>query len=130
MVTSRRLEALDYELLLSSLQKDKYHRDTTTMFFVEPKTICNVYEDTSGPILFLRGKAEGTTLRLDIQFVSNDDHRRNLKAMVIGFPLLVENARQSGFEKVYFESETPALVAFSQKRLGFVATGRILERVI
>lgn len=122
-MTYRILEPTDYGLLSSSLATDAFHADTNAMFFIEPETICTVYEDEKGPVLFLRGKAFEKNgykcIRLDIQFVFNTDGRRNLKVMSEGFPELANKAQVNGFAAIVFESSTPILRKFCIKRLGF-----------
>lgn len=123
MITNRFLQVEDYALLSASLTTDEYHTTTTPLFFVEPETICLVYEDEKGPVLFLRGKATDIenkrVLQLDIQYVSNSDGRRNIRTMLDGFPVLVAKAKLNGFNEITFNSDVPLLRAFCTKRLGF-----------
>lgn len=136
MITSRRLQAEDYDLLASSLAKDEYHITTDPMFFVEPDTITLVYEDKTGPVMFVRGKGiareDGTnTLQLDIQFCNNYDGRRNIRTMLEGFPPLIEKARANHFVEVQFDSSAPLLRKFCVERLGFIeSTGQTLRYVV
>src|ERR1700679_1136998 len=99
MITDRLYEEDDYHLLGLSLSQDKYHTETTPEFFTEPGTMCKVYEDESGPVLFVKGSP---VLRLDIQFVSNDDGRRNIKVMREGLPPLAQRARENGYKEIVF----------------------------
>jgi len=121
----RRLEQNDYELLAVSLLADEYHSETPPEFFYDPDAVCNVYEDADGPVLFLRGQAisigsdEKKVIRLDIQYLNNNDFRRNMKTMLEGFPLLEKKARESGFSGFVFHSTSPLLRKFCIKRLGF-----------
>jgi hypothetical protein len=120
----RRLEQNDYELLATSLLTDEYHSETPPEFFYDPDAICNVYEDDDGLVLFLRGQAvslgsDKKIIRLDIQYLNNNDFRRNMKTMLEEFPKLEENARQNGFSGFVFHSTSPLLRKFCIKRLGF-----------
>lgn len=123
MIMSRLITNNDYDLLATSLLVDEYHSDTPPSFFYEPNTVCNVYEDELGPILFVRGQAlllsDKKFIRLDIQYLDNNDGKRNLKAMIKGFPELESNAKSNGFSGFIFESTAPLLRAFCIKRLGF-----------
>lgn len=119
MVTDRLYEDEDYHLLELSLSKDEHHTGTTPEFFTEPGTMTKVYEDVHGPVLFVRGSP---VLRLDIQFVSNDDGRRNIKTMLEGLPPLAQKARENGFRELVFNTSSPLLKAFCMKRLGFQET--------
>ena len=99
-----------------SLSQDKYHTTTTPEFFTRPGTMCKVYEDGQGPVLFVRGSS---VLRLDIQFVSNEDGRRNIKVMQEGLPPLAQKARENGYTEIVFNTTSPLLKAFCTKRFGF-----------
>jgi hypothetical protein len=116
MVTDRLFEQTDFTLLAESLTRDPFHTTTTPEFFSQPGTICKVYQDEAGPILFVRGSK---SLRLDIQFVSNDDIERNRKAMLDGFLPFAEKAKQNGFTEIVFNTDNPLLERFCIKRLGF-----------
>lgn len=135
MVNYRLLHAEDYELLVSSLAHDEYHTTMSPAFFVEPETLTNVYEDEDGPVMFVRGKGytdeDGMGLRLDIQYVSNEDRRRNRRVMLEGFSGLVSRAKANGFKKITFDSDVPLLRAFCVRRLGFrEKSGQTLEFVL
>jgi hypothetical protein len=117
MVTDRLLNLTDYPLLKTSLQDDSNHQDTTPEFFSQPGTLTKVYEDDQGPVMFVRA---AKSLRLDIQYVSNADVKRNMKAMLVGFDILAKRAKDNGFTEVCFQSNSPFLKAFCIKRFGFV----------
>ena len=123
MITCRPITKDDYEMLAISLLADEYHFETPAEFFYEQDSVCSVYEDDSGPILFVRGQAlllsDRKFIRLDIQYLDNNDGKRNLKAMMKGFPELADNAKTNGFSGFIFESTAPLLRAFCIKRLGF-----------
>jgi hypothetical protein len=125
MVTNRYITYDDYKLLESSLLSDEYHKDTPASFFYEKGTITSVYEDEKGPICFVRGQPifeNGIAIiRLDIQYINNNDSKRNLKAMLSGFPVLEEKAKANGFAGFFFVSDAQLLRAFCIKRLGFIA---------
>lgn len=116
MMTSRPIDPTDKELLHASLTDDRYHTTTTTDFFYAPGSVCNVYEDEQGPVLFCRGSK---ALRLDIQFVNNRDFRRNRDVLINGFPNMMEKARANGFTEIIFCSNSPLLVRFCKHTLGF-----------
>lgn len=116
MVTDRLLEESDLPLLELSLSKDEHHTTTTPEFFTEPGTITKVYEDELAPILFVRGTP---VLRLDIQYVSNDDFERNKTAMLEGFPSLAQKAKEHGFKEIVFNTRSRALSVFCKRHFGF-----------
>ena len=123
MITSRYIEEKDYEMLSDSLLQDEYHQDTGIDFFLEPGTVCSLYCDEAGPICFVRGKVlfefGVAAIQLDIQYLNNLDHRRNMKAMVEGFAVLEKNAKANKFSGFIFNSNVPLLRKFCVKRLGF-----------
>lgn len=117
MVTDRLFDAqTDYNLLEVSLSKDEHHTTTRPEFFTEPGTVTKVYEDQQGPIMFVRGTP---ALRLDIQYVDNDDFERNKAAMIEGFPAFVERARVNGWKELIFNTQSRALRIFCKRQFGF-----------
>lgn len=128
MITNRFITEDDYPLLAQRIMLDEYHsRDTFPGFFYADGTVCTVYEDETGPILFLRGKPiiheKIGMIQLDIQFVDNSDGRRNLKAMTVGFPELEAKARENQWAGFFFTSTSHLLRRFCVKRLGFKEYG-------
>jgi hypothetical protein len=124
MVTNRYLEEKDIPLLTESLKNDEFHQGTTAEFFQEKDTVCSVYEDEEGPVLFLRGQVIDyynhlKIIRLDIQYLNNKDARRNMRVMLEGFPELELKAKENGFQGFFFISNVPLLRKFCVKRLGF-----------
>src|ERR1700743_501744 len=75
VITDRFIEQKDLPLLAISLENDEHHKGTTPEFFTELGTVTKVYEDELGPICFVRG---AKALRLDIQYVDNNDKKRNM----------------------------------------------------
>lgn len=117
MITDRMFDAeQDFNLLELSLSKDEHHKTTTPEFFTEPGTLTKVYEDEQGPILFVRGTP---VLRLDIQYVSNEDFARNKTAMLEGFPALAQKARENGFKEIAFQTNSRVLARFCKHNFGF-----------
>lgn len=116
MITDRLFQVSDLPLLELSLAKDEHHVGTQPEFFTQIGTIAKVYEDEKGPILFVRG---AKALRLDIQYVSNDDTERNKAAMMQGFDGLVRKARENGFSEVIFSTNSRALAIFCKRHFGF-----------
>ena len=127
MIISRLLNKYDYGQIQASLNSDEFHNDTMADFFYEEGTISLVYEDDNGPILVVRGKPvlhEGIgIIQLDIQYFSNKDAKRNMRAMLEGFPELERKARENGFAGFFFISNGPLLRKFCIRRLGFQEFG-------
>lgn len=128
MVTDRLLQEYDESLLKESLERDVYHTTTTPEFFTEEGTLTKVYELDSTPVLFARASK---SLRLDLQFVDNNDARKNIKVMLEGFPEIIERARANGFREVIFNTSSELLEKFCRERLGFTKVdGQELRRAL
>jgi hypothetical protein len=122
------MEASDIPLLAVSLAQDEHHKGTEPEFFTAPGTVTKVYEDEQGTICFVRGTK---ALRLDIQYVDNDDVKRNMKAMLEGFDKLVEKAKANGFTEICFSTNSNVLKRFCEKYFGFEAVeGNELRKFI
>ena len=120
MITSRTIKIEDYNLLANSLLLDEYHKDTSPGFFYADGTVCSVFEDEKGIVLFARGKfLEGGFIALDIQFLNNQDAKRNMRTMLEGFPIVEKRAKEKGFLGFIFESQVLLLRKFCVRRLGF-----------
>lgn len=123
MVTSRYLEEKDYLLLSKSLENDPYHKDTDLSFFLEEGTVCSVFEYDGNPVLFVRGKPiyykDYTMIQLDIQYLNNEDTKKNIKVMLEGFPNIEKRAKENKFSGFFFISNVKLLRKFCIKYLGF-----------
>lgn len=126
-ITHRLLTQEDYSNLELTLALDIEHPTTTPEFFYNPRSVCSVYEDLQGPVLYARGSK---ALRLDLHYCNNMDAKRNLTAMMEGFPALVFNAQQNGFNSILFDSTSSLLRRFCIKRLGFEESPNELRKDI
>ena len=127
MFSSRLIERGDEQLLNDSLQRDSFHNGTMPAFFYDIGTICNVYEDEEGPVLFCRG---AKALRLDIQYVNNLDIKRNRQMMLEGFPAMEAKAKAAGFTEIIFFSNSSLLTRFCKQTLGFRDVAGELRKLI
>jgi hypothetical protein len=116
MVTDRRFEQADFPLLAESLARDPFHTTTQPEFFTQPGTTAKVYEIDGKPVMFVRG---APALRLDIQFVDNNDAERNRQVMLDQFDAFAERAKANGFTEIIFCTESPILKAFCKRRFKF-----------
>lgn len=134
MVFDRFMVPEDLPILEMSLAIDPHHVGTTPDFFLQDGTVTKVYEDERGPIMFVRGavikRFDKKVLRLDIQFVSNEDAKRNARAMFSGFDKMSQRAKDNGFEEIYFCSNSPLLIAFCTRRFGFVESNGELRKAL
>ncbi len=123
IMISRLLTEDDRVFLEGILQEDTYHWDTPVEFFYEEGTVCLIFQDTDGVVLFARGKPleqdNVRIIQLDLQFVDNSDAKRNMRIMLEGFPDLEKRASENGFHGFFFVSDVPLLRKFCCKRLGF-----------
>jgi hypothetical protein len=127
MILSRRIEENDRPILAESLAADTFHQGTNVDFFYDQRSICNVYEDDDGPVMVVRGTK---ALRLDIQYLDNNDAKRNMRIMLDGFDDLAHKARESGFTEIVFNTNSPLLAQFCKKRFGFVESAGELRRFL
>lgn len=127
MITDRSFSDGDLPLLTSSLEADEFHQSTNPEFFTQPGTVCNVYEDESGPVCFVRGSK---ALRLDVHFVANGESERNATALLEGVSQLAQKARENGFLEIIVNTTSPELAAFAVEKFGFAASdGELTKRL-
>lgn len=119
MTQDRWIEPDDMTLLEVSLERDPHHVGTSPEFFLQPGTVCKVYSDEIGPVLYARASK---TLRLDLQYVDNNDRKRNMRVMIDGLSKLEETARANGFTEVIFQTNHDLLMKFCTRHLGFFAS--------
>lgn len=127
MTVERWLTEEDIPLLTQSLEKDEYHKDTKPEFFTQIGTVCKVYEDDAGPVMFVRGTK---ALRIDIQFVDNNDRERNRAIMEQEFQNFAASAKAAGFTELVFCTDSPILKAFCKRRFQFREVGGELRRFL
>jgi hypothetical protein len=106
----------DYTTLDFSLKADKFHTTTKPEFYYAPGSFCKVYEDDKGPIMYVRGTK---SLRVDIQFVDNNDFERNRKTLTEDFPAFADACRRGGFTEIVFNTTSPLLKRFCKQKLKF-----------
>jgi hypothetical protein len=116
MVTDRLMESRDTLGLALSLARDEHHLDTPVEFFTQPHTLTKVYEDEQGPICFAR---LSKSVRLDIQFVDNEDSKRNASVLIQGVGPLVEQAKADGYTEIVFTTNVARLKDFCVKVFDF-----------
>ena len=124
MITERSFTEQDIPALTASLENDAFHRGTFPSFFTEGKTVCNVYEDEQGPILYLRG---AKTLRLDVLF-SSDDEQRN-RSVLDAVENLLQRAAEQGFVETIVRTDSPVLTKLAVE-CGFTASQGELRKAL
>jgi hypothetical protein len=131
--------AIDSDLLLAGywVSADPDHRLTTkAIFWIEQSATSNSFllEDQDGAVFFFKIVDEGNrTLAIHIQFGPDNTAQmraRIMNGLTMGFAWLQKRLMAMGYEAVYFNSNNPSLIYFSQKRLGFVWDGKKLIRRI
>ena len=128
MITDRLLQASDYELLNESLKKDEFHKTTTPEFFTQEGTITKLYSLDGEPVLFCRACK---SLRLDAQFLDNNNVQANRKTLEQGFKEVEQKAKENGFVEVLFNTSNPLFKRFATRKLGYtVVEGDELRKVL
>ena len=115
-ITNRLLEEKDETWLATSLALDEHHQGTPVAFFKEPGVLSTVYEDEQGPICVARCSK---SLRIDIQFLDNEDRRRNAKVLAAGVEQVAAAAKASGYSELVFTTSNPELAAFCEHSFGY-----------
>lgn len=115
MLTVRRVEAGDRELLDAAAKADPYHAAAglTGEHWTGPDSI--FYEDESGPVVALKTV---NVVRVDIQFLTLD-RERNAKALAEGFYAYVGILQRRGVKEIIFNTESPEVAHFFMKRFRF-----------
>jgi len=80
---------------------------------------CYAVEDELGPLIFVRQETSGEDTVLHLQF-ANCGRKKIFNALREGYPLVAEDARQRGFKRVRFTSQSPALIR-TMLEMGFHA---------
>jgi hypothetical protein len=103
------------------IELDEGHRGMDANFWMATaKGIsCYAIEDEQGPLIFVRQEASGEETVLHVQF-ANCARKKIFNALREGYPLVAEDARQRGFKRVRFDSESPALIR-TMLEMGFRA---------
>ena len=131
LVTHRFITETDVPNLKESLENDPYHYATPVSFFLETGTVCSVYYLDDDLVFYIKGtpiEHDGwNILKLDIQFVDNNDFRKNIKTMTDGLEELAIRSYINGFDVICFESVAPHLRNFCIKRLGFTPVPNFAE---
>jgi hypothetical protein len=96
-----------------------------------------VVEDSQGPVFFFKTcllnqiePGRGPHAQVFIQFMpcaTEEDRERTRDALVEGTAWLAPVLEQSGAEEIFFDTRQPKLIAFCQKRLGFIVDGKDLK---
>jgi len=115
MLKVRKVEEGDRALLNAAALADPYHAAAglTGEHWAGKDSI--FYEDESGPVVALKTVS---VVRADVQFLTQD-RERNSKALMEGFWNYVRILQNRKVREVIFNSESPEVVHFFQKRFHF-----------
>src|SRR5271157_4459808 len=104
LVTHRFITETDVPNLKESLENDPYHYVTPVSFFLETGTLCSLYYLNDALVFYIKGtpiEHDGwNILKLDIQFVDNNDFRKNIKTMTDGLEELAIRSYINGFDVI------------------------------
>ena len=109
MVSCRAVSESDRPVLEAALAKDVFHPGVQADVFYEPGTVANMYSDSEGPVLFVRGYK---SLHIDLLCVDNSDAARNRAVMQSDFKVIESNARAAGFKEIITSVNGLALLKF------------------
>lgn len=115
MLTIRKVESTDRDLLNAAAVADKFHFDAglTGEHWQAGKAL--LYSDGEGPVFAIQPIK---VMRLDIQFIASD-RKRKLHALVEGFWPFIGVLRDRGIEEIIFNSNSAAVISFFEKRFNF-----------
>lgn len=110
----RNVEEKDQDLLNRAALADPYHKAVglTGEHWAKDSIL---YEDELGPVVALKTT---NVVRVDIQFLTQDK-LRNASALVAGFWKYAELAAKRGVKEIIFNTESPEVAHFFQKRFHF-----------
>lgn len=97
------------------MRADEFHKHLEPTLFYETGTETLVFEDASGPILFVN---LARALRAFVQFAP-DEKERTRAALPQAFAFVKGEARKTLFRELIFESVSRPLIAFCKRYLGF-----------
>lgn len=105
-------------------------------YWIEQNSQVNSYllEDAIGTLFFVKSiRHMGHEVEISLQFdrqCGMVSKARAMKGMEVGFAWLKKALPMNGFTALYFVSKTEDLIAFTEKRLGFVRDGiRMIYRL-
>lgn len=100
-----------------------------TDYWVEQSYLVNSYvlEDAIGILFFVRSaRHTGDEIEITLQFdrgLRMVSKARAMKGIEAGFDWMKKALPMNGFKALYFLSKNESLIAFTEKRLGFVKDG-------
>jgi hypothetical protein len=104
-----------------SRDEDHLSKKLTAEFFYQPGTIGMCFEDSWGPVFYVRLDPEtGGVIRVHIQF--NPGHAlRTARTLAMGFGVFHERMRMTSAKTLIFDSVVEQLRTFCVNRFGFHA---------
>lgn len=88
-------------------------------FFYAPNTLGLCFEDSWGPVFYVRMDPEaGSLVRVHIQFESGQT-LRTARTLAMGFAVFLDRVRQTSAKKLVFDSVSGRLRSFCINRFGF-----------
>jgi hypothetical protein len=121
----RPVNPMDQAVLANWIARDPAHSGVMTPeFYMSEDAQCLVYEAFDGlkylPALYIRLEpVSAERVRAYVQFPP----WKNPRDLVRAFRIVKETLAKAGFHELVFDSVSPTLVRFCQRRMGFVAEG-------
>jgi hypothetical protein len=121
LIHFRRTVADDLLTISGWIQADPGHLNDDVNFWLNtgPGVSCYALGDETGVVMFVRQETEGANSRLHVQFAPFD-RKRIVRVLREGYPLVAQDAKDRGFHRIVFSSESPALIR-TMLEMGFKA---------
>jgi hypothetical protein len=121
----------DRERLERWIKEDPYHKDFLHPFWWltgrDGTLLCFRLDDFDGPLCYVRldEKLPDGTIRLHTQFAPREEvsKLRLVKGMLKCIPIILHVCRQQHAVSIVFQSVSPTLIGFMQKKFGFQPAG-------
>jgi hypothetical protein len=118
----------DIEQLSGWIQNDPYHKDCLNplWWLTGQGFLAYCVWDDRGPTMYVRIDKEGDLMRLHCQFSPELEvsKRRVIRSLTWALPKMQILGEQHQMKGFVFRSVSPTLIAFMQKKFGFVFVGR------
>lgn len=107
----RPLTEADRPIVEAWIAGEPTHQNNTFEFYTETGCRSVIVEDDDGVVLVTKFTP---CLRMDTEFSSNT--KRVARAITYGLDEMEKQALSQGFKEIVYESDSPALIAFCERR--------------
>lgn len=122
MITFRRPQESDKEIITSWIAEDEDHKGMEAEFFFREDALAMVIGDVRGPGLYVRLDSEPPdSVRLHIQF--GPSLVKSGKTLLRAWPEFKARVEAAGVKRMVFESKSRHLIGFCSRCFGFKSCG-------